>query len=427
LAGHTERLRLVAASPAGQTLFSTDLAGFVRRWDAAKGKELQCFHVNTGSVPVAVSADGKMLAAHNLAPKQNGRLYDLQSGKEVGRIGTAWEVIFLPDEKSLMLYVPGRGFMRWDIARNKAGSWLSGENRQSNCMAVSPDGKTFASGTTEKLVHRWELSTGEQLSSLDGQQGSIYSVAFSPDGRTLASGGHDGTIWLWEMLTGRSRVVLRGHKGPVFSLTFSRDGRRLASGSKDTTALVWDLTGGIGTAPPKELAAEQLNDLWRSLAAEDAAKAYRSIWRLANAPKQSLPFLQARLHPIPSPDAKRISQLLADLDSEDFKVRTKARVELAKLGETAATALREAAEKPPSAEVARQVKDLLEKLKNERKTPSVQSIRVLRALEVLERIATLDAKRLLDELAKGAADARLTREAAAASERLRRHAATGRN
>jgi len=119
--------------------------------------------------------------------------------------------------------------------------------------------------------------------------------------------------------------------------------------------------------------------------------------------------------------------LLADLDSEDFKTRTKARDELARLGETAATALREIAEKPPSLEVSRQVKELLEKLKNERKTPSAEQIRVLRAMEVLERMATPEAKRLLDELAKGASEARLTREAATAHERLRRHAANGRN
>ena len=46
--------------------------------------------------------------------------------------------------------------------------------------------------------------------------------------------------------------------------------------------------------------------------------------------------------------------------------------------------------------------------------------RQLRAVELLERIATPAARDVLSELAKGAAEAPLTREAAAALERLRR-------
>lgn len=417
LDGQSEKPWLIAAPSDGPTLFSADRDGFVRRWDLVEAKELQCFRVKEGNTPVAVSPDGKMLAAENFA-QQSGRLYDLQSGKEVGRFEPACDAIFFPDGKSLVLHVPGQGLVRWDIARNKVSAWLARDNIDNRCMAVSPDGKIFASGTNRHGLHRWDLSTNEPLSSLDGQQKTIESVAFSPDGRMLASGGEDGTIWLWEMLTGRSRGVLRGHRGPVLFLTFSRDGRRLASGSKDTTALVWDLTDGIGTAPAKELAAEQLNDLWRDLAAEDAAKAYRSIWLLARAPKQALPFLQTRLRPIPTPDPKRVAQLLADLDSERFKVRTKARAELAELGETVAQPLHAAADKRPSIEVVRQVKELLEKLKTEKRTPSAERVRSLRAVEVLEHIGNSEARRVLATLAEGTAEAQRTQEAKASLQRL---------
>jgi hypothetical protein len=49
-----------------------------------------------------------------------------------------------------------------------------------------------------------------------------------------------------------------------------------------------------------------------------------------------------------------------------------------------------------------------------------ESLRAVRAVEVLEWIATPNARRLLDELAKGADDARLTREAVAARNRIRK-------
>lgn len=409
--GHSEWLDFLIASSDGRTLVSAGLDGVVSIWDFIQAKELLFFRVDKDCIPRAVSPDGKMLATGGYAPKE-GRIYAIQSGKELDRLGAAFKIIFLPDGKSLMLQVPKRGLARWDIAAGKIVSWLPQDIREDYCMAVSADGKTFAAGTMRGLVHRWDLNTGEQLSSLDSSlQKSIASMVFSPDGRSLASGGQDGTIWLWEMVTGRRRHVLCGHKGSVLSMTFSRDGRRLASGSKDTTVLVWDLTAGLGIAPSKDFTAAQLDGFWRDLAGDDATKAYQSIWQLAGTPKQSLPFLQKRLRPVPVPDAKRISQLLADLDSEDFKVRTTAHEELEKLGETAAAALRATAEKTPSAEVGRRVKELLDKLKTARRTPSPERVRVLRAVEVLEHIGTPEARQILKGLAEGSTGAQLTQEA----------------
>ena len=53
-------------------------------------------------------------------------------------------------------------------------------------------------------------------------------------------------------------------------------------------------------------------------------------------------------------------------------------------------------------------------------TPSPDRLRQLRAVELLEGIATPAVRDVLSELAKGAAEAPLSREAAAAQERLRR-------
>jgi truncated hemoglobin YjbI len=52
-----------------------------------------------------------------------------------------------------------------------------------------------------------------------------------------------------------------------------------------------------------------------------------------------------------------------------------------------------------------------------------EQIRALRALEVLERIGNAEARRVLGAIAKGAPDARLTREARTSLERLLRRTA----
>ncbi len=66
-------------------------------------------------------------------------------------------------------------------------------------------------------------------------------------------------------------------------------------------------------------------------------------------------------------------------------------------------------------EVRRRLQQIVDTLENK-----PESLRAVRAVEVLEWIGTPDAVGLIRELADGAAEARLTREAVAARGRLRR-------
>ena len=77
---------------------------------------------------------------------------------------------------------------------------------------------------------------------------------------------------------------------------------------------------------------------------------------------------------------------------------------------------RPAREAAPSAEARRRVETILTGLKVGHLSP--ERLRELRALEVLERVNTADARHLLERLAKGEPAARMTREARAAMKRL---------
>src|SRR5262249_34892283 len=144
----------------------------------------------------------------------------------------------------------------------------------------------------------------------------------------------------WEVASGTRRGELRGHEGAVASLSFSADDRQLASGSTDTTILIWDVNRPLQPAKFKErLTATELAAHWQALAQPDAAKADTAIWSLAKAPQDSVPFLKKQLRPVARPDPKRVRQLLADLDSPQFKVRARAEAEIATLDEQICDAL----------------------------------------------------------------------------------------
>ena len=82
----------------------------------------------------------------------------------------------------------------------------------------------------------------------------LDAVAISPDGRTLASGTDVGTIWLWDVAT-RHRLgrPLAGHHDAVNDLAFSPDGRLLASAGEDATVVLWDVAGRRKLGPALEL------------------------------------------------------------------------------------------------------------------------------------------------------------------------------
>jgi hypothetical protein len=185
----------------------------------------------------------------------------------------------------------------------------------------------------------------------------------------------------------------------------------------DGTILVWDVGGEDqrqdkpGVRPDQQ----RVNEWWSDLAGDDAAKAYSAIWGLAAVPQQAVPLLARNLSPTPGTPADRIRRLIDDLDSSEFERREAAAHQLAELEERAFPALNEALEAKPSVEKRRHLEALLNVGMVVRTSATLRSIR---SIEVLEHIGTAEARQLLESLAKGAPEARLTLEAKASLERL---------
>jgi hypothetical protein len=110
-----------------------------------------------------------------------------------------------------------------------------------------------------------------------------------------------------------------------------------------------------------------------------------------------------------------LQQLVTDLDSNQPQRREAASQQLAELAEQAEHALSNALHDKPSSEQRRRIEALLV---GPRVVRSPERLRELRAVEVLELSDLAEARQLLTTLAKGAPEARLTREAKASLRRL---------
>ena len=367
-------------------------------------------------------------------------LFDVATGKEIQRLKGYGQfndycAAFTPDGRRLVVwYCDDNMVYLWDLATGRKVreyTFIDGDPPQPNpaaggrpvyFAAVSPDGRLIAFGSQSRFFEVRDLATGDVLYRQTKLPDGVCPMVFSPDSRMLAWSGWwgDPTVHVVEIATGKDRRRFAGHTGRVLSLRFSADGTKLISGSGDTTALVWDLTGkrSAGADWGKPLSAKDIETAWEELAGDDAVRAYDSIRRLSAAPREPVEFLRRQLKPVAVADEKRIARLIADLDADEFAVREKATQELDALGEIAVHACRKALEGTPSAESRRRLERLLSAQARETAKPSPERLRTLRALEILERAGTQEARQLLNALADGAPGARLTEQAKAALERL---------
>jgi RNA polymerase sigma factor (sigma-70 family) len=387
-----------AFSPDGKTLYTAAWTEPVRTWDASTGKERPAFDREQRVTHALVaSPDGRWLAAADHPQAAGGArrevtVWDLTRGREAHR--------FLPTHPD-------------------ARAWAAAFSPDSTLLAAAGGLPHRPLEERNGFVVVWDLRTGKELMSCSGVIGSVMAVAFSPDGRLLVTGGQDSAVQLWEVAGGRERHRFAGHESGVYSVAFSPDGKLVASSSADAPVFVWDVTGCYDRPPAGALGREEQDQLWTSLADTDATAAFGAMRRLLARPGPATALLAARLKPAAPADAKAIEQHLRDLDADDFGAREKAAAELAKVADQAEPLLRKALASGPSAEAKRQIELLLAGLA----TLSAERLREVRAVEVLEHVGTAEARKLLDEIAGGTKDARLTREAKAAVERLAKRAA----
>jgi RNA polymerase sigma factor (sigma-70 family) len=458
----------LAFAPDARALFIASRDQTLRRWEWARDRDETLFTAPSGFYDChALNADGPRAAVckadhtiHVWEGKSEQATRVLKGyAQHLERIRA---LAFSADGRLLASGGTDRSLCLWDIRTGKVLCQTEGLADEVACIDFAPDGKTLVTGSGGNRamgLRLWDTATLKELHTFDCAE-DVYRVLFSPDGKLLASAG-GGYPWkprLWDVATGKERTLrdvvkkcsalaftadskllalgseepensvavieiaslqqvrcFRGHKSGVCSAAFSADGRLLATGGGDALVHVWDLTGRRATVSAR--APMDMEKCWDALADTDAARAYAVQWDLAAVPDQAVRYLREHLPPaVPLDDAGRgkVKQWIAELDSEMFSVRRAAAKELEKRIELCEPALRDALTRKPTPEARRQLKDLLEVMSSW----TTERLRIARAVTALEHMRTQEARRLLEDLAKGVPGALQTREARKALERL---------
>ncbi|HXV52837.1 MAG TPA: WD40 repeat domain-containing protein [Solirubrobacterales bacterium] len=109
--------------------------------------------------------------------------------------------------------------------------------------ALSPDGSTFALGSSDGTVRLVDRRSGGVLRLMGRHQAEVLRLEFTPDGRKLVGSDDGGGVIVWDVAKGEINEELSAHRGGVWGLAVSPDGRTLYSSGNDARTILWDLSG----------------------------------------------------------------------------------------------------------------------------------------------------------------------------------------
>jgi WD40 repeat protein/serine/threonine protein kinase len=241
---------------------------FVTLTDVATGNPIRRLEHTHEVVSVALSRDGRRLAASAVAWQDDGRrevrVWEAETGRPTWttafgpyKPGGIYGVVALSPDGRLLAhdeYTPRPGGAGATV-RVVVRATETGEPRLTTDpvptavvgMAFGPGGElAIACRDHGVLVYDARGSRWLHGAALPGSREDGYTdLAFSPDGRRLAGVSREQVL-LWDVATGQAVLTLRGapprpsDNGFNPRVAWSPDGRRLAATNWDHSASVWD-------------------------------------------------------------------------------------------------------------------------------------------------------------------------------------------
>jgi WD40 repeat protein len=238
LTGHSSCIFSLAISPDGQTLAScgdkTTKSGISR-----PGQLLHNLNHLKSVGSVAISSDGQIFAIGGNKTIKSWNPHTGEWPRTLSEdLGYVCSIAISPDGHTLASGSTENTIKIWNLHTGQLLHTLTGHSDTVHSLAISPDGQTLVSGSFDKTVKMWDLSTAQLIRTLFEQSSKVNSIAISPDDHTLAISGY-GVINILDLLTGEQVFTLCDLSGWVNSIAISLDGQTLAAGGSDRIIKIW--------------------------------------------------------------------------------------------------------------------------------------------------------------------------------------------
>jgi eukaryotic-like serine/threonine-protein kinase len=236
-------------APDGSTLASISPGGIVlldcATWQVKETLELPEFERGPiAIVSLTYSPDGRWLAAS--LDRQSVRIWNSVNWESYSLPAPSFARIrFSPDSKRLA--VCNGDIDLWNLEERVKEATLSAPSDVSGGQDAiwfearfSPNGEHLIAADYRGHLAWWDVLSGRVAWIERAHSSRVYGLAVSHDGRRFASGGFDQLIHIWDAVTQEKIMTLHGHLNEIWSLEFSRDDRYLLTSSKDGSVRLWD-------------------------------------------------------------------------------------------------------------------------------------------------------------------------------------------
>ncbi|MEK7866097.1 MAG: hypothetical protein AAB434_05395 [Planctomycetota bacterium] len=335
--GHEGAVRDAALLPDGKVLATASDDGTVRVWDLSSGREVRRLDAHPGGVTaVAASPDGTGLATAGMDNRlrvwsDSGEPVEMQDP----RMRRPCDIAFSPDGTRLASASDDASLRLWDARTGALTGTVGKCHHQSGWVVFLREGESLASNDVTDGVQMWDLEgrklgglvdrairhpafspdgdwlvgsyghglalfeglTGTELMNLEGD-GYLDFPDFSPDGHHMVASIDHRRIAVWDLDSGKLSNRLTGNEGHITWLSFSRDGASVLSAGAEGTVLVWNAGGPREGEKPLS----NLEGAWAALRELDATQAFAAEGTLLLHPEETVRLLDERLQAPPPLD-----------------------------------------------------------------------------------------------------------------------------
>jgi WD40 repeat protein len=440
------RLQLPKKSYSFNMVFASDaktliVCGYeddmMRIFEVRTGKQTHEFRQpRPGGQFLGFSADGKRMAAQARGFRKGVDIFEADTGKLLLHLAEPEDcggVDFSVDGKLIATVSrEQRGLRVWDSRTGKMVKQVSaGDGKLPGALVVvkfSPDGKFLVTAGHCTDARVWHIATGKQLCSL-GESCALRT--FAPNSSSLLAANGNGAS-LYHLVA--EKVVCSFNLNPVarqaYFACFSPDFKIVAVIGEST--LGGEASNGpngqgsvfLFRVPAKafEPTAANIDDgplenLWADLNTDNDVRLQVVLRAYRAAPKPAVALVAKKITPSSKDTQRQLQNWIANFDDESFLRRDEAMEKVQSLAHEFAPLLKKKLSEAQPGELRNRLTFVLDNMKDE-KLPSLM-VTQRRAIDLLESMATTEARDLLNSLSNGADGAWLTTTAKAALDRLK--------